>query len=295
MSSLKIGFLIAIISAFIADFYPPAIRAVYADGGNTTLIVLITTWARATSMGLCCLFLRKPIFQTGTDIRQAIIGGVFQAISTFGIMASLAFIPGPLVVIIFSTHTIILFFYMAWRGEVKLEGFIIMATLIALGGLTLVLDLWGSQSTSNLWGIGLAFVAAMAQTGRLYAYGHQTKNRHPAIVGAENFIVSSFLTLFVVFYKMPHLPSSLSGDAWAFASCLALALATIGMFFGIAIIGSFRWSLFLKLEPIFTAIFSALLLHEILKPSQYMGIAIVIGSLAIYQFMDHRTKLLASE
>ena len=70
---------------------------------------------------------------------------------------------------------------------------------------------------------------------------------------------------------------------------LSLAVANLAMFYGIALLGSFRWGLLLKLEPVFTALFSFLLLGEILKPLQYAGMAVVLGSLAAYQITSHRS------
>jgi drug/metabolite transporter (DMT)-like permease len=45
-----------------------------------------------------------------------------------------------------------------------------------------------------------------------------------------------------------------------------------------------------KTEPIFTALFSALLLSEVLNADQYAGIAAVIASLGAYQIMEQRRQ-----
>jgi drug/metabolite transporter (DMT)-like permease len=72
---------------------------------------------------------------------------------------------------------------------------------------------------------------------------------------------------------------------------VASASLTLGSFcrcYGISLLGSSRWSLFVKLEPVFTSLFSLRLLLEILKLGQYMGIAVVIGSDALYQNSELR-------
>lgn len=74
----------------------------------------------------------------------------------------------------------------------------------------------------------------------------------------------------------------------------SLALASLAMFYGIRALGAFKYSLFLKLEPVFNALFSVAFLHEILKGSQYAGMAVVIGTLALYQYMEHRRRAVAA-
>ena len=59
------------------------------------------------------------------------------------------------------------------------------------------------------------------------------------------------------------------------------------MFYAISLLGSFDYSLLSKIEPVFTALFSFLLLGEILKPLQYLGMVIVLGSLAMYQIVSN--------
>jgi drug/metabolite transporter (DMT)-like permease len=202
---------------------------------------------------------------------------------------SLLYIPGPLAIIIVFTHTLMLLFFMAWRGEIKLDVLNIMTTISALFGLTLVLDIWHLQSKTHWIGMGLAFITALSAVSRFYVYGKQTRERHPIVVGAENFLVAAILTLLVLLFQTPKLPSSMSGYAFVIVSCASIAFANFCMFYAISILGSFQYSLMAKLEPIFTSLFSVLLLKEILGLHQYFGIGLVVGSLAGYQFLRHKT------
>lgn len=286
----RIGFAIAVSSAIVFGFWPSAVRGVYANGGNVVFTLLLTTWVRALCMGGFCLLKRLPLFQSREDTKQAIIGGFFQAVCVIGLYAALVFLPGPLVIIILFSHTLMLLFYMAWRREIKLDRITVGTTLIALGGLSMVLNLWHTQTQGNIWGILLAFVGALATVSRLYVYGHETKTRHPIVVGAENFLLAAFFMMVVLFYDLPQAPTNVVGVAYAASGSLALTIGTMGMFYGISFLGSFQWSLFLKLEPVFTALFAALFLKEYLKSGQYIGILIVVSSLVFYQIVDHRRR-----
>ncbi|MFH1158603.1 MAG: DMT family transporter [Pseudomonadota bacterium] len=285
------GVSIAIAAAVAFGAYPPAARAVYADGGNAVFMILVTTFSRALTLNLFCLLLHKPVFKTKKDIRTALTGGFFQFLSISGILSALAYLPGAVVIVIVFTHTLMLLFFMAWRGEIKITAQTLVTTLAALGGLSLVLNIWQQQEQHlSYLGMGLAFMAAVAAMSRVYVYGHLTKTRNPAIVGAEAFLIAAAFTLLVLFFKMPHAPASFAGYGWASLGCLSLILGTFGMFYGISILGSFNFSLLLKLEPIFTAIFSVVLINEVLSWHQYAGMLVVIASLIVYQYIDYKKR-----
>jgi drug/metabolite transporter (DMT)-like permease len=287
MNNIQRGTIVALGSAIILGLYPAAIRYVYADGGNVMFMMLCCTWARALLPGLYCLVTRQKIFQSRLDTRHALMGGIFQAISTITVFGGFLFLPGPLVMIILYSHTLMFLFFTAWKGETKLDKITVATTVMALAGLTLVLDIWHRQGEAHLIGIALATTAAVATVSRLYVYGKQMQNRNPSAVGVENFLVVGVIITFGAFIFSPHLPHSVIGYYYAAAGSASLALGTFGMFYGIALMGAFRWSLFLKLEPVFTALFSFLILGEILKPLQYLGMAVVLGSLATYQVCSH--------
>ena len=81
------------------------------------------------------------------------------------------------------------------------------------------------------------------------------------------------------------------GYVWLALAAVSITLGSFGMFYAVSLIGSFRYSLFMKLEPVFTALFSIALVNEVLKPQQYIGMGIVISSLVIYQLSEQRRKL----
>jgi probable blue pigment (indigoidine) exporter len=288
LNPLTLGTLIAALAAAVYGAHTPAERAVYADGGSVSLVVVVTTWMRVLPMALFCIFTRKALFQSQQDIKQSFIGGVFQALSIICILSAVLYLPAPVVIIIIFSHTLMLLFFMAWRSEVKLDAITVSTTVIALGGLSFVIDLWHKQSTSSWVGIALSFIAAFAIVGRMYVYGHQTKERHPIVVGAENFLVAAPLASLMLLFAPVHLPETNMGYVWVGVASLSLALGSFCMFYGISLIGSFRYSLFGKLEPVFTSLFSIWFLGEFLKPVQYVGIAIVVGSLTLYQISEQK-------
>jgi len=288
LSATQLGILLAIASAVIMGVHAPAERGVFADGGNVALVMVVTTWARALVLALFCCVTRKALYQSREDTKQAFIGGAFQTLSIFCTFSALYYLPAPLVIIIIYSHALMLLFFMAWRREIKLDVTTVLTTISALGGLSFVLDLWHPQSSANWLGIGLSFMAALATVSRVYVYGHQTKTRNPAVVGAENFLVAAPLASLIVLVSPLQMPASTVGYMWLGLASVVLALGSFCIFYGISLIGAFRNSLFMKIEPVFTCLFSVWFLNEVLKPQQYLGIAVVVGSLVIYQISEQR-------
>ncbi len=290
LSRTGIGLLLTLGSAAFFGVYPAAARYAYADGANATFVMLLTTTVRMLAFCLFCAITRKALFATKTHTLHGAIGGFFQTVSIVGIFGALVFIPGPVMIIIVFSHTLMLLLYMAWRGEVRLDAVTLGSTLLAMLGLTLVLDLWGQSANYSWLGMGLAFMSALATAVRFYVYGREMQTRNPAIVGAENFVFSVVLLIPIGLLFPSVMPHSMAGLSWAMVGAITQALATFCMFYGLAALGAFRFSLFLKLEPIFTAVFAVLIIHEVLAMHQYLGIVIVLASLLAYQYSQARRK-----
>ncbi len=289
-SATRRGIFIALLSAIIFGAHTPAERAVYADGGSVAPVLVVTIWARAMAMGLYCLITRKALYQSRENFKQAFIGGSFQIFSTLALLCALLYLPAPIAIVIAFSHTLMLLFFLAWRKEVRLDALTLATTCIALIGLSFVIDLWHTQPKGSWIGIGLAFLSAMSNASRMYVYGHQTQARNPAIVGAETFLLAAPLASLILFVAPLHLPASSVGYVWLSVASGSYALGTFFFFYGISLLGSFRYSLFSKVEPIFTSLFSVWFLGETLKSQQYVGIFIVIGGLALYQMSEQWRK-----
>ncbi len=287
-SNRSTGISIAVLSAVAFGLYPPMARLVYADGGNQTLVILVTTFARAFSLGGFCVLTGRRLFTSKSRLRLALNGGFFQAVSIFGIFSAMRYLPGAVVIVLIFTHTLMLMFFLAWKGHLKIYASTILTTLTALAGLSLVLDLWVNVRGLSVIGVLFGLMSAVATMSRLYAYQEQTKQQDPAVVGAENFLFAFLFVLPFFFLEAPILPAHPQSYVHLLLACISLVLGTFGMFYGIALLGSFRFSLVIKLEPLFTTLFGVWLAGEYLQRSQYAGIVILISSLIAFQVFDSR-------
>ena len=286
----KAGIFWAFLAALVFGVYPPAARAAYADGANAVFVVLVTTFVRTALMAGYCLATHRPLFRTGATRLAALKGGIAQSISVIGIITGLTFMQGPLVIIIVFSYPLMLLLFMAWKKEISLDVPKLACTVTAFLGLAIALDIFFAATKINWVGVGLVFMAALATVYRMYVYGRETKNRDPAIVGAENFLVACLVVLFLMLWQMPHAPASLAGLGWTLLGGVTLGFGTFAMLYAIGHIGAFRAGLLSKMEPLFTALFSAALIGEYLIPRQYIGIGLVLLSLLGYQLWDSRKK-----
>ena len=96
----SVGLLIAVCSAAAFGLYPPAAKLAYADGANPAFLILLTTFARSIAFGAFAILRGIPVWPERGHRRAVVSSGFFQALSIFGIIGSLAYLPGPITIII---------------------------------------------------------------------------------------------------------------------------------------------------------------------------------------------------
>lgn len=282
----KIGVVVALISAIIFGLYPPASRGAYLDGANITFVILVTTFCRMASLYIFALWRDDKPFQNFQDYKISAIAGTFQAISIIGLIAGSFYLPGAVVITIMFSYALLLLVFSVARGEMRLTFANASSTIFALLGLGLVMDIGLDGLSYPVIGIALAFMAAVATFARAYIYGKQSQSRHPITIGAEAFVVAFTILLALCWWQMPQPPETLHGLVMTGLASLSLAAGSFGMFYGIALLGAYKFGMLMKLEPIFTTLFGIWLVQDHLNTSQYVGVACVILSLIALQLFD---------
>lgn len=290
MPQQSIGIIFTLLTSVLYGLYAPAARGAYIGGANIVFVVLLTTFMRGALLFAWCLYKKIPTFINKQETLIALKCGFVQALSIVGNIGALMYLPAPVASMMLFTSTLMLLFFMIWRGEMESNKWLFVATLTTLAGLTMVTDVWHARGQYHILGYGFAMLGAVATATRFYAFGKLTKYRPAIAVGAETFVMAFIFLALLLFYKAPIAPTTATGMGFAWLSAAGLAFGSFTMFWGIAKIGPFYFSLYNKLEPVLGAVFSVLLLGEILKPGQYIGMTIVIVSLVGYQIWDHRRK-----
>ena len=289
-----IGLVICIGCAAVLGLYPSAARGAYQAGANITFIVLTTTFCRFLVLYTAALVKKQRPFRQFAEFRVNLYTGVLQAIIVIGILAGSYFMPGAVVIIIIYSYPMMLLLFSAWRGEMVLNAVNIASTLTGFIGLGLVVNIAQYETVYPVAGIALVFTAALAAFLRTYLFGQQSHSRHPLVIGAETFAIAFFLLLLMIPWQAPALPHTAFGLAMSAIAAVSLTLGTVGMFYGIACLGSYKFGMFMKLEPVFTMLFGIVLVNDHLAVMQYIGIAVVILSLVSLQLFDKQTAKTAS-
>ena len=287
----SIGLVVAILTALAFGFYPPATRAVYAHGGNAVYIILLTTFARTFCLLFFCLATKRPLLRHRDDIKFAALIGFLQALPVSCLLAAMTYLPGPLVITIVYSYPLMLYGFLVVKNEELFSKATLFLVIVVLAGLCITLNAQHNFEGLRWEGVCLAFIAALSGAARVYIYAKLVQRRDPVTVGAESFVFAVVYSCLLLFYALPVAPATAQGAIWSGVAALSFSAGSFGMFYGIALLGAFRFSLFSKLEPVFGALLAALLINETLNFGQYVGMAIVIGGLALYQVASQRRKV----
>ena len=282
--SFQLGVFIAIVTGVFFGLGPPLSKAIYADGANFVFVSIVTMFCRGFFLTLHCLYHKLELFASRKTLKITATGAFFHSLGMATYFGALALLPGPVAAILLYTFPLMLLAFLVWRGEARLTVVTVAIVLMALLGLSFVLHVWDVQADIHWGGVALALFAGVCVAMRMYFHGKQLESRSPYIVGAENFILAVGFTALLAFWKMPELPHSWVGYAYTGALGVAFGLGSWWAFTGMAMTGSFTWSLLGKIEPVYAAIFSALFFHDYLTRDQYIGMAILFASLVLYQF-----------
>src|ERR1700679_2328851 len=128
-SKKQLGITLSILTALSVGFYPAATKHVYADGGNASFMIMATIFMRTLSLIIFCLFTRKKIMPAQSKLRATFKAGFCQFIAVVGIFAGMVYLPGPVVIVILFSHTLMLLFYQTFKGERILDRHAIICTL----------------------------------------------------------------------------------------------------------------------------------------------------------------------
>lgn len=176
--------------------------------------------------------------------------------------------------------------YLMLREVIKWSN--VLGILVSLMGVMLVIYLPGSGLEAGVWGILLMFLAVFSAVFysailRKISLHYHTVNiiLYQSLIGLLFFLPTFFFTDFQNIENLKISAKSLEALIMLaiFASVLAFVLfASVVRKIGIA-----KTNVFVNLIPVFTAVFSWLLLKQYLTFSQWIGIAVVVAGLFVSQ------------
>lgn len=231
------------------------------------------------------------------DLRLFLLLALFEPFIYFlGESHGLAYVTATTGSVIISTIPVVATIG-AWiflREKLRLVNY--AGILISFAGILIFILRKDGSLSLNVTGLVLLGVAVLAATGYNLTLSRLVEDYSPVyIVNVQNVIGAlMFLPVFLIadlqdFTHATHTIRSVLPIAGLslFASCGAFILFA----FSVRHIGVSRANVFTNCIPIFTALFSWLLIGEKLTPQSMLGIAVVISGLFLTQMEGHKKEL----
>ena len=248
-------------------------------GGADALSVSTSRFLLPALILLVILAVRaRPILMPKRDALTAIVLGLVTVVYTWFLLSSIELLPVPLAVLIFYLFPLFTTFIVSALGWEKLYRVNIIAAIVAFAGLTLVLGVSGEGL--RMQGVFYAFLAAigLATVSAVSKRVIRTGDPRQATLYMAATATVAFLLVTLTSGEF-HLPTTEPGW-WGFVGTnIFYAVAMIGYFVAISMIGPAKTTLFSYLEPLVATAAAWILLDQTLDPLQLVGIAIVIGAL----------------
>ena len=260
------------------------------QGGSDPLSVSTARFVLPTAVLLIILLVRKQrILLPRRDGIAAAALGVVTVVYTWALLTAIDILPVPLAVLIFYLFPVFTSFILAGLGWERMRPIAVGAAVIAFAGLALALGVSGQGL--NLVGVGLGIVAAIGLATVSAVSSRVIRSGDPR--QATLYMAATALVTFLVITSIHGdfaLPQTDAGW-WGFAgSNIFYAIAMIGFFVGISMIGPAKTTLFSYIEPIATIGAAFVLLGQVLLPLQSVGVLIVVGALVIAGIAGTRRK-----
>ncbi len=296
-SSNALGALLIVISASSFGVLGP--MAHYADRAGVSSLTLVT-WRAGVGAILVLLFMAaraasgKRLWRPWRELPRR--DRFFMSVSAptnaaLNLAAFVAFlrIGIALTLLIFYVYpAFVALASVAWFGE-RLDRLRWAALGMSMTGVVLVVAGAGELGSLDLVGIGLALLAALAQT--FYALAAHHGFRQVPGTQAAAFTMGGaavvYLAAAAVIGRLPEMAQPLAGLAalWPVlvAGLIGAGLATVCFITGIRLLGAPRATILSTLEPVVGVALAAILFGTVPAPVQFAGGALIIAAGIVLQ------------
>lgn len=248
-------------------------------------VLLLYTYAKAT---------KKFQYVKRADLKWFVLLAFFEPYMYYmGETYSLTMLHPTLVAVIVSTIPLFAPVFAFFFLKEKISSVNILGIVVSLLGVLMVIYEPQSGMEAGLWGVVLVFVAVFsavfyAVTLRKISSHYKTVNiiLYQSIIGLFFFVPTFFITDYATITNINITYKSL--EALLMLAIFASVLAFV-LFAGVVRkVGIAKTNVFVNLIPVFTAVFSWLLLGQQLLFNQWVGIAVVVSGLFVSQLSRKR-------
>jgi drug/metabolite transporter, DME family len=259
---------------------------------------LILSQSRATFSFVVLLFalvlLRgwKRLWLPAADLRRMFVLGILGvAASNYLYYLAIQRTNVATAIILQYTAPVWVLLYTVARGLHKPTVQRVAAVGLALTGITLVIGIFGSG------GFRLDAIGVMAALGAAFSFAFYNVGGHSILARYDRWTVLLFVifsaSLFWIVVNPPWkiAAAHYSGGQWLFLLGFSLisVLAPFSFYFaGLQHLEPTRAIVVSCLEPVFSIVIAAVTLGEVMRPSQTVGIVLVLVAIVVVQLPDRR-------
>ena len=271
MIAARVGILFVLVSAVSFGLMPIFARLAYAQGVGVDELLFVRFLSAFVIMGVILAASRHLILPSMVDLLALVILGalVYFLQSTF-YFTSLLYSPVAIVALILYTYPVFVTVGSFLLGWEKIAGRLAVAITIAIVGLLLVANSFGSPLG---FGVILALGSSIAYTTYILS-GTKLLRRVRGDVAAFYIMGAASLSFGLTgeLSGALHLNFTLMGWFWvAVISVVCTIVAITAFFIGLSKIGPSRASLISLLEPPTSILASVWLFGNALSPLQWLG------------------------
>jgi drug/metabolite transporter (DMT)-like permease len=278
-----------IAATFCYGSITPLVRLAYDDGATPLTIVALRSAVFVLAIGAYLAFTRGGIDLPRRAWFASLVLAGFMVLWAYGYMASVAFIPVSLAVLLFFTFPLLVAVFAAIAGQDRMTILKAVALVAAFAGLVLALGpSWGALD----WR-GVAFALGASVIGA-FAYIFVTPVFRQYDLMQVSFLTHLWMALGTLAYgllvKDFALPRSMEGQL----PVLLVVILYVGAFslwaLAMPLIGPVRTAGMMNLEPVISIALAALILGERLTYVQLGGAVLVLVALVMVARAPHARR-----
>lgn len=276
---IGIGMLLTSVTAFTLNIL--LIKMAFEDGLDVSTANAVRYTVTIVILFLFLKIRGKQLTLLPRERYPALALGITVFMIGVGYVSATQYIPVSLAVLIFYTAPFLVAVISRFTENEPITLIRLVAIIIAFVGLGLALDVL-SVSNLNWHGIAFAFLAAIGYASLVSLGSHTMRTADPQAVNFH--CLAAGTGLFVIFLLFTGGPAKFVTQAGWLKLCvssLTLGVGYVTFFAGLDIIGPFKTSMLMNMEPLLTVILAAILLGERLSSVQLCGAGLVIGGIVL--------------
>ncbi|MEO1109893.1 MAG: DMT family transporter [Pseudomonadota bacterium] len=284
----KAGIGLVLLAAIFIALTPSMAKLAYQADANTLAVVTCRCVSAALGIGAYMMVTGRKLAFVFRDYPLGPLTGTAQAFGSLGLLLAVAYIDAGLAFLIVFFHPFLVAIVEHNRGNTELRPIHVILIGCALSGLALAVT--AGLGVSNYFGVGAAVLGAIATTVMVVSMSDASKKTN---VLSASFSMMFWASIYYVaasvigpplgFLDAMIWPNTTTGWLGMAGTGLSFTIGYLLFFAGAKTIGITRASVLSIIEPVLALVFAMILLGEWITLFQWFGVALVVGSLLVFE------------